>query len=52
MATTKIYGTATTASGAIDAMNVTMNGVTINNAYAQGVIKVGSGQYEYYFIYN
>ena len=52
MATSVVQGNETTAEAAIVAMEAAMDGLTISNTYAQGVVKVGSGEFRYYFIYN
>jgi hypothetical protein len=52
MASSVIQGRESTASDCIVAMNVAINALTIANVYAQGIVKVGSGEYRYYFIYN
>ena len=52
MATSVVQGSETTAKAAIVAMEAAMDGLTISNTYAQGVVKVGSGEFRYYFIYN
>jgi|3_EtaG_2_1085321.scaffolds.fasta_scaffold116482_2 hypothetical protein len=54
MATTLLSGSATTAGGAIAAMQVAVNaiGTSINVGHAHGIVKVGSGEWYYYYIYN
>ena len=52
MATTVVQGRADTAQDCITAMNVATTALTITNVYAQGVVKVGSNEWRYYFIYN
>lgn len=52
MATSVVQGRESTAKDCIAAMNTATNALTITNVYAQGIVKVGSGEYRYYFIYN
>ena len=54
MATTLLSGTSTTAGGAIADLQTAVNaiGTTINVGHAQGIVKVGSGEWYFYYIYN
>jgi hypothetical protein len=52
MASSLIQGSEDTVAKCITAMNTAINALTVTTIFAQGVIKVGSGEYRYYFIYN
>ena len=52
MASSVLQGSADTIQDCVVAMNAAINAVTITNVFAQGVVKVGSSRYRYYFIYN
>jgi hypothetical protein len=52
MATSVVQGTAASAQACITAMEAAMDGLTISNTYAQGIVKEGSVTWRYYFIYN
>jgi len=52
MASSVLQGTEDTAKECVVSMNVAINAVTVTNVFAQGIIKVGSSEYRYYFIYN
>lgn len=52
MASSVLQGAEDTAKGCIAAMNTAIDGVVVTNTFAQGIIKVGSSEYRYYFIYN
>jgi len=52
MATSVVQGRESTAKDCIIAMNAATTALTITNVYAQGIVKIGSGEYRYYFIYN
>ena len=52
MASSVLQGTEETVKACIVSMNVAINAVTVTNVFGQGVIKVGSSEWRYYFIYN
>ena len=52
MASSLIQGSENTARDCIVAMNVAINALTVTNVFAQSIIKVGSSEWRYYFIYN
>tara|TARA_R110002167_G_scaffold233200_1_gene438397 strand:+ start:1232 stop:1390 length:159 start_codon:yes stop_codon:yes gene_type:complete len=52
MASLVVQGREDTAQDCITAMNVAINALTVTTTFGQGVIKVGSNEWRYYFIYN
>jgi len=52
MASSVLQGSADTIQDCVGAMNADINAATVTNVFAQGVVKVGSSRYRYYFIYN
>ena len=52
MASSVLQGTEETSAACIVSMNIAINAVIVTNVFGQGVIKVGSSEWRYYFIYN
>tara|TARA_Y100000310_G_scaffold225867_1_gene227940 strand:+ start:1150 stop:1308 length:159 start_codon:yes stop_codon:yes gene_type:complete len=52
MASSVLQGVEDTARECVSSMNTAIDGVVVTNTFAQGIIKVGSSEYRYYFIYN
>ena len=52
MASSVLQGSEDTIQDCIAAMNVAINAVLVTNVFAQGIVKVGSARFRYYFIYN
>ena len=52
MASLVLQGVEGTAAECVDSMNTAIDGATVTNVFAQGIIKVGSVEWRYYFIYN
>ena len=52
MASFVIQGNEDTATDCIIAMNAAINALIVTTVFAQSIIKVGSSEWRYYFIYN